>query len=116
MNAAGMESREINWQEFRTKYLERGEVSLEKLCIYMYFCFKHLNIFLNLCGSNFSFVLNFSNHFDFCFLLSQIMSKCLGNVFLLLLRLSSGNNDHLPRKVKKMQLFPTKGSPFSVQK
>lgn len=26
MNAAGMESREINWQEFRTKYLERGEV------------------------------------------------------------------------------------------
>ena len=27
MNAAGMESREINWQEFRTKYLERGEVS-----------------------------------------------------------------------------------------
>ncbi|CAH3026714.1 unnamed protein product [Porites evermanni] len=31
MNAAGMESREINWQEFRTKYLERGEV--EKLVV-----------------------------------------------------------------------------------
>lgn len=30
-NSAGMESREINWQEFRTKYLERGEVSLENL-------------------------------------------------------------------------------------
>ncbi|XP_073233396.1 mitochondrial inner membrane m-AAA protease component AFG3L2-like isoform X2 [Porites lutea] len=28
MNAAGMESREINWQEFRTKYLERGESRL----------------------------------------------------------------------------------------
>jgi len=26
MNTAGIESREINWQEFRTKYLERGEV------------------------------------------------------------------------------------------
>ena len=26
MNASGMESSEINWQEFRTKYLERGEV------------------------------------------------------------------------------------------
>ena len=25
---SGMETREINWQEFRTKYLERGEVSL----------------------------------------------------------------------------------------
>ena len=30
-NSAGMESREINWQEFRTKYLERGEVGLENL-------------------------------------------------------------------------------------
>ena len=28
MNTAGIESREINWQEFRTKYLERGEVRL----------------------------------------------------------------------------------------
>lgn len=25
---SGMEMREINWQEFRTKYLERGEVRL----------------------------------------------------------------------------------------
>ena len=28
MNASRMESSEINWQEFRTKYLERGEVLL----------------------------------------------------------------------------------------
>lgn len=35
MNATGMESREINWQEFRTKFLERGEVCLRTLfCIF----------------------------------------------------------------------------------
>lgn len=38
MNAAGMESREINWQEFRTKYLERGEVSnVWKACLFAFF-------------------------------------------------------------------------------
>ena len=35
MNTTGKESREINWQEFRTKFLERGEVCLRIiLCIF----------------------------------------------------------------------------------
>ena len=43
MNAAGMESREINWQEFRTKYLERGEVSnVWKACSFVFFVWQFL--------------------------------------------------------------------------
>ena len=30
---SGMETREINWQEFRTKYLERGEVIMLKMTV-----------------------------------------------------------------------------------
>ena len=31
---SGIETREINWQEFRTKYLERGEVRFLKYCMF----------------------------------------------------------------------------------
>lgn len=56
MNASGMESREINWQEFRTKYLERGEVSVGNICLFWVWCLmnkalagKYSTVLINNC-------------------------------------------------------------------
>ena len=52
MNASGMESREINWQEFRTKYLERGEVSVQYCAKVMQMNFDEFPGFLWLFDEN----------------------------------------------------------------